>query len=214
MTAPLDLYEAALNRASGGSPTALRFITECGLDRTVDVTRWCADAVPGDDGLLDRCTGPTIDVGCGPGRLAASLTARGVLALGVDISPVAVGLTRNRGAIALRRDVFDRLPGERRWAHALLADGNIGIGGDPVRLLRRCRALLTHQGTVVLESDPPGAAARPVRMRLRHADRSSVEFDWAFVAADAVAGYGAAAGLRLIESWTEADRWFSTLKVC
>jgi SAM-dependent methyltransferase len=212
--APLDVYEAALNRASDGAPTPLRFITRCGLDRTVDVARWCADAVAGDNGLLDRCAGPTIDVGCGPGRLAASLTSRGVLALGVDISPVAVRLTLSKGAMALRRDVFDQLPGERRWAHVLLADGNIGIGGDPVRLLRRCRALLADRGTVVIESDPPGTAARPVRMRLRHADHSSTEFDWAFVAADAVARFAADAGLRMIESWTEAGRWFSTLKLC
>ncbi|HEX6077248.1 MAG TPA: methyltransferase domain-containing protein [Micromonosporaceae bacterium] len=211
MTAPLEVYEAALNRASDGTPTPLRFVTECGMDRTVDVGRWCSDAVPGDEELLVRCVGPTLDVGCGPGRLAASLAARGVLALGVDISPMAIRLTRSRGAMALRRDVFDRLPGERRWAHVLLADGNIGIGGDPVRLLRRCRALLSDHGTVVLEADPPGAAARPVRVRLRHADRSSVTFDWAFVAADAVAGYGAAAGLHLIESWMEAGRWFNIL---
>ena len=32
----------------------------------------------------------------------------------------------------LRRDLFAPLPGEGRWHHVLLADGNIGIGGDPV----------------------------------------------------------------------------------
>ena len=29
------------------------------------------------------------------------------------------------------------LPGEGRWHHVPLADGNIGIGGDPVPLQRR-----------------------------------------------------------------------------
>ena len=47
-----------------------------------------------------------------------------------------------RGGAALRRDVFAPLPGEGRWYTALLADGNVGIGGDPVALLqpapRRC----------------------------------------------------------------------------
>ena len=45
-----------------------------------------------------------------------------------------------RGVTGPARDVFDPLPGEGRWETALLADGNIGIGGDPVALLRRLRA--------------------------------------------------------------------------
>ncbi|MGH3657672.1 MAG: class I SAM-dependent methyltransferase [Micromonosporaceae bacterium] len=211
---PLQVYEAALHRASGGAPAALRFVTDCGVTRTVDVARWCADAVPGDAGILDRCGGPTLDVGCGPGRLAAALLRRGVLALGVDISEAAVRLAQLRGALAVRRDVFGQLPGERRWEHLVLADGNIGIGGDPVRLLRRCRALLAGYGTVLVETEPAGtAASRPVRLRLCDSDRSSEPFDWAFVAADAVPGYAAMAGLRVTESWTEAGRWFSVLVV-
>ena len=41
-----------------------------------------------------------------------------------------------RGVTFLERSVFDRVPGAGRWRTALLLDGNIGIGGDPVALLR------------------------------------------------------------------------------
>ena len=51
--------------------------------------------------------------------------------------PEAVAQTPDRGVAAIRRNVFDALPGEGRWRTALLADGNIGIGGDPAALLRR-----------------------------------------------------------------------------
>ena len=85
----------------------------------------------------DLCTGPTIDLGCGPGRLVARLVERGVPALGVDQSATAVGLARRSGAPALRRDVFEPLPGTGRWQTVLLADGNVGLGGDPWRVLRR-----------------------------------------------------------------------------
>jgi hypothetical protein len=44
--------------------------------------------VPGDGGLLDRCAGPTLDVGCGPGASPVSCSARQP-ALGVDISAAA-----------------------------------------------------------------------------------------------------------------------------
>lgn len=83
-----------------------------------------------DDILLSRCQGLVLDVGCGQGRLVAELNARGIVALGVDVSRQAVNLAAARGACVLRRNVTDRLPLEGRWGTILLADGNIGIGGD------------------------------------------------------------------------------------
>lgn len=87
--------------------------------------RWAADA--GDHELLRRCHGATVDIGCGPGRMTHALLSRGVTALGIDVVHEAIRQTRARGGMALRRDVFSALPGEGRWATALLADGNIGI---------------------------------------------------------------------------------------
>ncbi len=66
----------------------------------------------------------------------AHLVQRGVPALGVDQSATAVALARRSGAPALRRDVFEPLPGTGRWQTVLLADGNVGLGGDPWRILR------------------------------------------------------------------------------
>jgi hypothetical protein len=73
-------------------------------------------ASAGDRSLLDRCEGPTLDIGSGPGRLTVALAERGVPALGIDITPYAVGLARSSGAMVLLRDVFDRVPGTGRWA--------------------------------------------------------------------------------------------------
>src|SRR3954469_6715720 len=39
-----------------------------------------------DHAVVGMCRGPTIDLGCGPGRLVAHLVNRGVPALGVDQS--------------------------------------------------------------------------------------------------------------------------------
>ena len=95
-----------------------------------------------DHEVVGLCEGPTIDLGCGPGRLVAHLIQRGVPALGVDQSATAVALAHRSGAPALRRDVFDPLPGTGRWHNVLLADGNVGLGGDPWRILRRAGELL------------------------------------------------------------------------
>lgn len=175
------------------------------------VERWQAEPDHADQLLLDRCTGPTLDIGCGPGRLTASLGSRGVPALGVDVSPVAVRLTRQRGALAVRRDVFQRLPGEGRWQHVLLADGNVGIGGDPGRLLRRAGELLARGGTVLVELDPPGTGLRRGQARLTGGPGEHGWFPWARLGADATESQAEAAGLVVRWCVERSGRWFAEL---
>jgi SAM-dependent methyltransferase len=171
--------------------------THTGEALDLDLRRWHDPATVEEREVLASVTGPVIDLGCGPGRLVVSLAARGVPALGVDSSPAAVALARLRGASVLERDLFGPLPGEGRWATALLFDGNVGIGGDPDRLLRRCRALTGPTGQVVVEVEPPGRGWRRVTAWLeRDGDRSD-PFAWAVVGADAIAELALAAGLRL-----------------
>lgn len=146
------LAAPAFDSALRGSPSRLR--STDGTEIALDVGRWSEDANGEDAWLLDRCTGPSIDLGCGPGRLVAALAARGLESLGVDHSRTAAAQCRRRGAAMVRRDVFEPLPGECRWGHVLLADGNIGIGGDPARLLARAAELLGPAGTLLVEVDP------------------------------------------------------------
>jgi SAM-dependent methyltransferase len=174
--------------------------------------RWRATPDPGDELLLSSCVGPTLDIGCGPGRLTAALSARGVVALGTDVSAVAVRLTTEAGAPAVRRDVFDRQPGEGRWRHALLADGNIGIGGDPVRLLGRVRELLCAGGSALVEVDTPGSGLRHGKVRVSTAhDEAGGWFDWAWLGADAVPATAHRAGLAVRWLRAAGDRWFTEL---
>jgi SAM-dependent methyltransferase len=174
--------------------------------------RWRATPDPGDELLLSSCTGPTIDIGCGPGRLTAALTERGVVALGTDVSEVAVRLTHLAGAAAVRRDIFDRQPGEGRWRHALLADGNIGIGGDPVRLLSRVRKLLRTGGSMLVEVDPPGSGLRHGRVRVSTDEADGTRwFDWAWLGADAAAETASRVGLTTRWLREAGGRWFTEL---
>lgn len=159
-----------------------------------------------DEALLDRCTGPTVDVGCGPGRLTAALIERGVPSLGVDVSAAAVEMTLLRGGRAIRHDVFAPMPDTTRWTHTLLADGNIGIGGNPVRLLRRMRQLLHPGGHIVadVERRPCGVRREHRRWETHHS--VSRWFPWVLVGADAVGTLAEAAGFRLVSNDEVADR--------
>jgi SAM-dependent methyltransferase len=173
------------------------------------LTRWLGPAGAVDERVLDRAVGPVLDVGCGPGRHVSSLARRGVLALGVDVSPVAVRLARARGASAIEGSIFDRLPGAGTWGSALLLDGNIGIGGRPDALLRRVAELLAPGGQILLELEPPGAGAVTQRLRLEGDGTASEWFAWARVAIDALDGPVAATGLVVTERWCDGGRWFA-----
>ena len=194
-------------------PVVLR--AEDGTALPLDAARWHAEPTAGEEALLADLGAPVLDVGCGPGRLVVALARRGAVALGVDPAPAAVALARDRGAAVLQRSVFDPLPGAGRWRTILLADGNIGIGGDPVRLLQRCKELLAPGGVVVaeVEAPAPGQGWRRYRVRLERGARSGPWFPWAVVDAGAVVALAALAGLELrcLQPIPEEGRWFAHL---
>ncbi|GAY08054.1 bifunctional 2-polyprenyl-6-hydroxyphenol methylase/3-demethylubiquinol 3-O-methyltransferase UbiG [Pseudonocardia sp. N23] len=177
----------------------------------MDAGRWRATAGPADTWVLDRCSGPVVDLGCGPGRLVAALADRGVTALGVDTSPVARTLCRRRGAPMVRRNVFDPLPGEGTWAHVLLVDGNIGIGGDPVRLLGRAVALLAPGGTVLVETGPQPGEWWCGTVRTCADGTLGEPVPWACVGAAALHAHAPGAGLRVSEVARAGGRCFTEL---
>lgn len=198
MTAPFD----AMLR---GRATELEH--DNGTVSRLPVRRWFAAADHIDEQLVRRCRGATLDIGCGPGRLTQALHGRGLTAIGIDTSAEAVRLTAARGCTALLRSVFDRLPGEGRWRHVVLADGNIGIGGDPAGLLDRVRALLRPGGSAFVEVGSPGIGLRAGQARLP----GGTWFPWAEVDADALVRFAVPARFVLTWSARRDDRRFVEL---
>jgi len=152
-----------------------------------------------------------LDLGCGPGRHLAALRAAGKPGLGVDLSRVAVQLARGRGVVALPGSVFADVPWAGRWRTVLLLDGNIGIGGAPVLLLRRARDLLAPGGATLVELDPPGVPTSRMRVRLEAAGAVSEWFGWARVGLDGIEPLSERAGLRVGGTLRAGGRCFARL---
>lgn len=182
--------------------------------RHLPVRKWLGgrDADSEFDGtLLKLCQGPTIDLGCGPGRLVTELVRRGIPALGVDQSATAVGIARRNGAPVLRRDVFAPLPATGRWQTVLLADGNIGLGGDPLRVLRRAQELMKRGGQCVVEFDAIVTGIRTGWVRLESSQTVGPWFRWASVGLDCAAELADKAGLMLNEIHPVGNRVLASL---
>ena len=208
-TATLTVAEAMDSAFDGAD---CRLLLRDGREALVAAQQWAGTASAADEELfVDPCTGSTLDVGCGPGRLTGALAGRGVAALGTDISGVAVQQTRARGARAIQSDVFDALPGARQWRHLVLADGNIGIGGQPVRLLRRVAQLLHPTGSAYVELHGSGGLRVHEQVRLHVHGRQTSPFAWATVGSDAIHGLAATAGLGVSTVRTVDGRRVATL---
>jgi SAM-dependent methyltransferase len=204
------VFEELFTRALCGEPCVVH-----GIDVTpaeLPLASWTSHARGSDRRLLAHCVGSTLDIGCGPGRMSQHLARTVACVLGIDIVAEAVRQTRTRGAGALLRDVFDPVPGEGRWDTALLADGNIGIGGDPSRLLRRVHALLAPGGRVVADVAAPGSGLRTHHLTLECAGRRSDPFPWALVAADRVGPLAVLSGFSVRVLDRIGGRWYAVLE--
>jgi SAM-dependent methyltransferase len=178
----------------------------------LDLRHWARHVDATERALLTDAVGPVLDIGCGAGRLVEALRDRGVRALGIDAAPAAIALARSRGVHVVTKSVFDPMPDEGSWATVLLLDGNIGIGGDAVRLLQRVHELLAPAGRALVELEPRGTPTRSGLVRLEVATRMVGLFPWCWVGADDIGDIAAQADLTLDASRTHGRRSFSWLR--
>jgi SAM-dependent methyltransferase len=207
------LATAAQHVVGGGPPARARIRSADGTLEPLPLDRWVGVADAADAEVLAQAEPPVLDLGCGPGRHLAALLAAGKVALGVDLSPVAVRLARGRGADAIPGDVFGAVPWAGRWRTALLLDGNVGIGGAPDALLRRTRELLSAGGAALVELDPPGSPSFCTRIRIEAHGLVSEWFRWARVGVDGIEQLTARAGLRVEDViCAGGGRWLARLR--
>jgi SAM-dependent methyltransferase len=174
-----------------------------------------APVAAGERALLDLVDGPVLDVGCGPARHARLLQAAGLTAIGLDRSPLALGVARSLGLRhCLHGDaVAGHLPAVRS---ALLLDGNLGLAGTPAGALRLLGRLATACGPggrlLVGGRAPRHGRLRPLIVRDEYRGQAGPWGRWLQASLPAVVDLAAAAGWRLDQAQVAGGRYWAVFR--
>ncbi|MFX1561077.1 MAG: class I SAM-dependent methyltransferase [Promethearchaeota archaeon] len=147
---------------------------------------------------IQNIRGPVLDVGCGLGRVGDYVKSKGLEYYGVDISPLAVELCRNRGHKNVYLMPADNIRLERSdFKTVVLYGNNFGIMGQPedvVKMLKGFLQVTTADAVVLAGSRDPEATdnemhlayhaknraeGKPIGLvRLRNRYKGEVDDDW------------------------------------
>lgn len=123
---------------------------------------------------MDWARGRVLDIGCGAGRHALHLQEQGLDVTGIDVSPGAVAVCRERGLRDARVLGITRIERDSRpWDTMLLLGANFGLMGsaDGARALPdRLAAVGGENARIIAESRDPATISDPVHLAYREAN--------------------------------------------
>ncbi|MEJ2599322.1 MAG: class I SAM-dependent methyltransferase [Anaerolineales bacterium] len=151
--------------------------------------------------------GRTLDVGCGAGRVCLYLQEQGHPVTGIDNSPLALEVSRQRGVRNLSLTSITQVSKRRlgEFDTVLMLGNNFGLFGSPQRarrILRRFDHMTSSQGRIIAEStrvyetDDPihlsyhefnrqrGRMPGQLRLRILHRKMKGPWFDYLLVSQD------------------------------
>ena len=168
---------------------------------------------------LRLARGRVLDVGCGAGRVALHFQERGHEVVGIDLSPLAVEVSRRRGVRDVRRLPVTRISRELgRFDTIVMFGNNFGLMGSRCRapwLLRRFRSITNEGARILAESVNPYKTDRPehlafqernrqrgrmggqLRIRVRHGTYSTPWFDYLLASPEEMAELAEGTGWEL-----------------
>ena len=120
---------------------------------------------------IKYANGKCLDLGCGAGRVMLYLQSKGLYALGIDSSPLAIKVCRLRGAKhAQVMDIADvgKLGNKNRFDTVLMFGNNFGLFGNKKRartLLKKLNRMTSKDAVIIAETREPYMTDNPVHFR-------------------------------------------------
>jgi SAM-dependent methyltransferase len=167
--------------------------------------------------------GRVLDIGCNAGRHALYLQQQGLDVLGVDVSPLAIAVAKDRGLENAQVLSIDELAaGLGMFETILMLGNNFGLFASPAkarRLLRRFKTLTRPGATLIAESlnvyetrDPDhlaylaanrkrGRMSGQIRMRARYKRYVTPWFDYLMVSPAEMEALLEGAGWRVVKQY-------------
>ena len=178
--------------------------------------------------------GRALDVGCGAGRVCLHLQERGLQVIGIDVSPGAVEVCRQRGVRDVRLLSIDDVDESLGTLDTIVMFGNnFGLFASATkakRLLRRFHGLTSDRGRILAETrdvyatdDPAhlayqarnrarGRMSGQIRIRVRFRDRATPWFDYLMVSQEELAGLLEGTGWRIARILDSDDTYVAVIE--
>ncbi len=114
---------------------------------------------------MQSARGRTLDIGCGAGRVPLYLQAKGLQVVGIDNSPLALEVCKQRGVKDTRALPITQISSKLGTFDTIVMFGNnFGLFANPKRarwLLRRFYALTSTDGRIIAGSNDPYQTDNP-----------------------------------------------------
>jgi SAM-dependent methyltransferase len=171
--------------------------------------------------------GRVLDVGCGAGRVALELQRRGHEVVGIDLSPLAVEVSRRRGVRDARELPVTQVGRDLgRFDTFVMFGNNFGLMGSRRRapwLLRRFRSIANGSARILAESVDPYKTDKPehlafhernrkrgrmggqLRIRIRESTHSTPWFDYLLASPEEMASLAEGTGWELTRVIDEGE---------
>lgn len=213
---------AAMAYSSKGESVTVLLLHDNGKQESFEMSHYYGEFFQLDEDILREARGRVLDIGCGAGRFALYLQERGFDVVGIDESPLAIEICKQRGIKECYvMDARTLQPTDLGLFDTVIFMGsNVGIGGTPEgvrsilavmhqetsqqsRILFSIGGALPHDlQTDAMRSEQQDNLARhgyvgQRRFRVVFEDYDTGEFDWIIPTLDDLRAWAEQAGWRV-----------------
>ena len=175
-----DIFGMIMKEASEGGDAAHKIEREDGYIRETNGIGYLAEMENWQESerfAIEHAKGPVLDIGCGAGRVGTYLEGKGIMYTGIDISPLAIDVCKDRGLSDVHLMSVDDLKFDRNDFNTILLFGNnfgiLGFEDKIVEMLKDFHKITTEDAIILASTRDIFATDEPRHYEHRMKNRQS-----------------------------------------